>query len=85
MGQSEIFEWLKDKRMKGNDTFFSVAEVEKGVGEHEHRADRKLQMLYAYGYLDCEAEPLVKGKMWHGWSKHYRCKKEYALVEVSRL
>jgi len=85
MGQSEIFDWLKDKCMKGNDTYFSVEEIEKGVGEHENRAARKLHKLYLFGYLDCCAETLVKGKPWNGWKKSYRCKKEYARVEVSRL
>lgn len=33
MGQTEVFEWLKKKRISGDESFFYPREIEKGLKE----------------------------------------------------
>lgn len=78
MGQIEVFEYLKNKRLYGSTKFYSVAEIQRGLKEqgcsngllHGVRGD--VISLEWSGYLESE----VKGS-WREWRRCFRLKKKY--------
>ena len=80
MGQTEIYEYLKKKRVCGEDRFFTIKEVEThlaDLGQNPKNTGTKLLKLYNHGYLEIRVKPLVKGRPWHGWNRKYRIKEKY--------
>lgn len=72
MGQSEIFELLKSKRLGGDDSHFSVQEVrkmlnDKGLPNYTDKVSGDLKTLWYYGFLEID----VKDK------RGYRIKSKY--------
>ena len=85
MGQIEVFELLKNERKVGNDSFFSVSEVQKLMKEHGYtngmiegvRGDLLRLELGGNGYLEVK----MSGK-YYDWKRLYRVKYKY--VEVKK-
>ena len=80
MTQSDIFDYLKKQRLKGNDEYISVEKVEKYLKRRKQSLNRvgvKLLKLHHWGYLEIKVKPKVKGKYWHGWNRSYRIKMRY--------
>ena len=76
MAQSEIFELLKEKRIGGDDGFFSPRDIsrllkENHVCPHNH-VYLQIKKLYLYGYLSMCTFPKVENKPWLGWNRKYR-------------
>lgn len=80
MTQSDIFEWLVERRRVGDDAFYSVREIAALTGntngEVYSSARAQVNKLYAYGYLEIER------KNW--WHRLYRAKKRYVKKENSQ-
>lgn len=68
MGQDEVLNWFIDRRKKGNHKFFAPIEVMKDCGISGDTR-RKINKLYAYGFLEVEKETF--------WKRGYRVKNEH--------
>jgi hypothetical protein len=76
MAQNEVFEYLRNQRLKGNDEFISINEIYRGMIDMQ-RADapcrrrvwHAIQQLRKFGYLE------VSGV--GGWPSYMRLKAEY--------
>jgi hypothetical protein len=78
LGQIEVFEWLKKQRQTGNDQFFSVKEIEKGVTDcglfngNGRGVRGAIIMLEAYDYLEVD----YRGR-YTDFGRVFRIKKKY--------
>jgi hypothetical protein len=60
LGQIEVYEWLKMQRQSGNDAFFCVRDIERGLREcgcfHDYKTKvwAAVANLEAYGYLEVQ-------------------------------
>jgi len=58
MGQQEVFELLKNKRLSGDDSFYSIADIRKMVMSNPsdtnsvETVSRSIHRLYFWGLLD---------------------------------
>lgn len=58
MGQQEVYELLKNKRLSGDDRFFSIAEIRRMVIEQHSNTNsvenvsRSLERLWFWGILE---------------------------------
>lgn len=57
MGQSDIYEILKSKRLSGDNTYYSVEQIRKMLKENNKTSDRAsvhnaVSSLRIYGFLD---------------------------------
>lgn len=81
MGQIEVYELLKRERDTGNESYFSVSEIEKLMSQNGFKNGMiksvrcSVLMLYEYDYL----ESVTSGK-WSDWKRLFRVKK----VEVKK-
>ena len=72
MGQVEIYEWLKDRRLSGDERFFSHKEIKAGMdelGQSTLRLRACLIQLESFGYVDTECS----GKR-NNWFRRFRIK-----------
>ena len=72
MGQSDIMEWLRERRLMEDHRFFSPRDIERemgarGVGVIQCR--RQLNKLYYFQFLEIRLDTL--------WNRRYRLKKKY--------
>ena len=74
VGQSEVFNYLKQQRLSGNDKFFSALEVQKAIPNQRSLSAtyRQLNKLAHYDFL----EVIMTGKV-YDWRRLFRMKKEY--------
>lgn len=79
MGQIEVYEYLKNKRLKGDDDYYSVDEIRKGLKEQEYNGSNSYRnvsasciQLEAHGYLDVK----MTGKT-RAWFRLFRLKDKY--------
>lgn len=57
MGQQEIFELLKNKRLSGDEKYFSTQDVrkllcEKDVSHYTDKISKDLKILWYFGFLE---------------------------------
>lgn len=83
MGQHEVYEWLLQERMCGNDLFFSIKEIRDALKAQGKTPGQLMQLsndvlrLQWYGALESQ----WKGKAWNGdWS--YRLKKKHVVEAI---
>jgi len=78
MCQQAVFQQLLILRQTGNDSFLSMTEIEKEICkkiENNPKAvRRKVNKLYAHGFLDIQI-PKGKGSMY--WRRRFRVKDIY--------
>lgn len=67
MGQREVLEWFREKRLGGVDDFFSVKDLEASFTCSKLR--RHINRLVLSGVLEVEYEGL--------WRRRFRIKKSY--------
>lgn len=77
MGQSEVFELLRDRRILGDDKFYSQSEIYKLMISLERPVSRSnlfkdLRKLSMFGYLDVRF-----GRRRNHYNKIYRVKDFY--------
>ena len=78
MGQEEIFSFLKNQRLSGNNKFFSAKEVHNALKTVEgcpkvlYNTHRMLNQLEAYGFLELQ----MSGKVYE-WKRLFRIKEDY--------
>lgn len=86
MGQIEVYELLKNQRLSGNESFFSISEIEKLMKDAGYTngciksVRASVLTLYEYKYLD--------GKMitkWSDWKKVFRLSDKKFLEEKGRM
>lgn len=80
MSQSDILEWLKGRRLAGDERFFSARDIEKemlSVGVSVLKCRRQLNKLYTYKYLEIRLDTL--------WNRRYRLKRRYVTERVEQL
>jgi len=75
MGQEEVKEWLQKNRERGDDSYYSIAEIGKCMG-NMRQVYPHVNKLYAYGFLDIE---IVS---WIPLRRKFRIKKEYIRIGV---
>lgn len=59
MGQQEIIKFLNDKRASGDNSFFSIHEIAKGINggsPHYHNVRKSLYSLVRVGIVESRAE-----------------------------
>jgi len=62
MGQQEIILWLRDRRLCGDESYWSVKEIEQAIinDVRSHGSGggvwRQINKLYAYGFLEIDDE-----------------------------
>ena len=60
MGQIEVFQFLKDMRLSGDDSFFAIPQIADQIKDHKlynqnpRGVSPAIITLEAYGYLDIE-------------------------------
>jgi hypothetical protein len=69
MSQRDIIEFLKKKRIRGNNRFFSVQEINKGI--HSNNSWSAAKKLNKHGYLEKELQFFPKK------TTTYRLKNKY--------
>ena len=75
MGQIEVYNYLKNKRLSGDVSYFSVAEIEKGLREKGYgngtvqTVRGSLVKLEYWGYV----ETVMTGKF-RNWKRLFRIK-----------
>lgn len=72
MGQVEIMDWLRERRVAGDDRFFSREQIENAMierGLSVFRCRRQLNKLYVYHYLEIKLDGF--------WNRSYRLKRKY--------
>lgn len=73
MGQIEVYELLRSRRLTGDDTWFSVSDVEKLMREAGYtngcikNVRASLLTLYEYKYLDSKMVT-----QWSDWKRLFR-------------
>jgi len=78
MGQIEVYQFLKDRRMAGDDSFLSVSNLSTDIKSHRLNSlnPRGIRSavctLEAYGYLDIK-KPNKRSK----FRRMFRLKKKY--------
>jgi len=76
MGEIEVYEILKEFRLKGDDRFKTIKDIEKIMIERElpnyRNVYRNLNSLTRLGYLDFELNTNFKA-----WRRIYRLKDKY--------
>lgn len=85
MGQAEVFEWLRNKRESGDDSFFYPQEIVKGLklagcsnGVIEHtRGDCFALWMSGNGCLEMKD---FDDRGMTNWKKAFRVKKSYCVV-----
>lgn len=74
MGQDDIVEWLRQKRLAGDSSFFSVQEIRQGVCASGFSSGARVYeqclQLYRFGILDMRRNGLLIGG--------YRLRRKYA-------
>jgi len=77
MGQEDIFKFLQEQRLSGEERFFSAREVSKKLREKGmsngalHGVPGDLRRLEVTGFLEAKCQ----GK-WNDWNRTYRLKRE---------
>lgn len=80
MGQFEVYEWLKNQREIGNESFFTPKEISEGVYGASESGKVRLPVwndvvsLAVHGYLEFESKDKTG---FNNFYKAYRIKKEY--------
>lgn len=74
MSQSEIFELLKNRRLSGDENYFSSEQIrkmliDKKISMYKHRVSSGLTNLGRWGFLEVKVEPK---------KVCYRLRKQYA-------
>jgi hypothetical protein len=54
MGQTDVSEWLHNRRDTGDDSFYSAREISKKLSIDYIIALRAVNRLFAYGFLEIE-------------------------------
>jgi len=78
VGQSEVFNYLRQQRLSGNHKFFSAIEVHnvlrlvEGNPQVRYNTNRLLNQLANYGFLEIK----MTGKV-YDWRRLFRIKEEY--------
>lgn len=54
MSQEEIKQWLLNKRLSGNHTFFTAKEIRDHIKEGKNNLHKNLNKLYLYGFIELE-------------------------------
>lgn len=86
MGQIEVYELLKNKRLSGDESYFSVSEIEKMMRDAGYTngciksVRASVLSLYDYGYLD--SKMISK---WRDWKRVFRLSDKKFLDEKERL
>jgi len=84
MGQIEVFEFLKTQRLSGNEDYFSIEEIKKGIpidngSSNSYRNVRSsLIRLERHGYLETK----MTGN-WRAWHRLFRLKEKYIKRDYS--
>jgi hypothetical protein len=78
LGQSDILDWLRQRRLSGDHSYFTRKEIEqamssKGLKAYNVRA--QLNALYVYHYLDVDYD------LDWPFNRRYRLKKKYCSAE----
>ena len=78
MGQSDVYELLKNKRLVGDDSFFSSRQIQKmlsdrGIIVSDANLSLNLRQLRRFGYLDWNINKKNKGNAYNFYV--YRLKK----------
>lgn len=81
MGQSEIYELLKVKRLSGDNSYFSTSQIQKmlngkGLGTTTNCINNSLSKLRMFGYLDMRLSSKKVKRVTYPFSE-YRLRKEY--------
>lgn len=81
MGQSDIYEALKNKRLSGDDSYFNSREIMamlngKGISINLSTVQTNLVQLRMFGYLDTKIEAKKVKRITYPFIL-YRLKKEY--------
>ena len=81
MGQSEIYELLKTKRLSGDNSYYSVSQIQKmlngkGLGTTQSSINNSLTKLRMFGYLDMRLSVMKVKRATYPFSE-YRLRKEY--------
>lgn len=72
MGQADIMDWLGERRLAGDDRFFSREQIERAMldkGLSVFRCRRQLNKLYVYHYLEIRLDGF--------FNRSYRLKRKY--------
>ena len=72
MGQSDIIDWLRDRRLRGGHRFFYRKELESAMsanGLSVLQCRQQLNKLYVYHYLEVRFDT--------AWTRRYRLKRKY--------
>jgi hypothetical protein len=72
MSQEQVFNFLKNKRLSGDDSFFTYAEIQDGINTDKESIRKDVIKLLLYGFLESK----VKG-LFNNWNRAYRIKEEY--------
>jgi len=79
MGQQEIMDFLRKQRSSGNDAFFTIHEISKGIDGSGsclyHNVRKSLYSLVRSGFVESKAE----GDVWE-WVRVFRLHKKYVDV-----
>lgn len=77
MAQVEIWDFLKNQRMKGNDKFFSAEEVVRALrlngSDGLQNVRKQLNKLVLYDFMEVHSRLDDRG-LWPRWRKKYRVK-----------
>ena len=78
MAQTEVYEWLKERRLIGDNQFFSIHEISRAVdsgGGYSQEGYRSVRVavnrLYAFGYLEVEREKWFT-RRWRLYEKYIK-------------
>ena len=78
-----MYEWLKRQRLTGDDSYFTITEIQRGLKssglfpEHCRRVCAAVIQLEAFGYLDV--------MRLENWRRMVRLKKKYVGAPNGRL
>jgi len=72
MSQSDVYELLKNRRLSGDDGFYSLAQIRKmladsGVSIEISSLTDNVRRLKRFGYLDWEVKNMKKGNCGHNF------------------
>lgn len=76
MAQNDIVEVLKEKRLSGDDAFYSVNEIKDFLVDYgkcgSNHVYGQVKKLHLYGVLTVHTTQKENGKPWLGWNRKYR-------------
>lgn len=80
MGQIEVYEWLKNQRRSGNQDYFSIEDIRKGLKEKKQNGCSNRYNNIRVAVIQLEAHNYLEVKLTgksRAWFRLFRLKKEY--------